>query len=159
MRPPPPASLGREANRHLIYSCSLQTTVEAAGFSAGPPPAQFPQELFFPCPRSCSLNLYLVEQHPFSLCWVPTPFSPGNHFSPILSPCDKGMELTLPLASSDSTRHFLAQGRTGDPSQVNETQLGTSVGLAAKRSSSSAEAAEPGAVGATPWEATVSEVH
>lgn len=65
------------------------------------------------------------------------------------------MELMLPLASSDSTIHFLAQGRTGDPSQVNETQLGTSVGLAAKRSSSSAEAAELGAVGATPWEATV----
>lgn len=65
----------------------------------------------------------------------------------------------LPLASSDSTLHFLAQGRAGDPSQVNETQPGTSVGLAAKRSSSSAEAAELEAVGATPWEAIVSEVH
>lgn len=58
---------------------------------------------------------------------------------------------------SRCTPHFLAQGSIDDRSQVNETQFATSVGPTAKRNSSSAEAAELGAVGATPWEATVSE--
>lgn len=95
---PTPTSLGGEADRHLVHSCTLQLPLGGRTlFQSSPSPRPWrPCSSFVSSPAS-SASPSVVGRHPPSLRLLPVPcFPPAKHFSPILSPREVNATSSLP---------------------------------------------------------------